>query len=165
MNSASNVFNCRCQHGVLNVCYTAGELERYNGSVICAVENWQNEPFISLREAARQQAPWNHFVTNACKCTTGCLNCKFTVYEKILAAAPTATSLHHVPTVQGICFCLNQSNCTNLGCDSRDHIFRSLVIADDDYIIQFTIKQHFSLVLKNNNEEKNGAHDVCGSQN
>ena len=27
-----------------------------------------------------------------------------TVYEKILAAAPTATSLHHVPTVQGICF-------------------------------------------------------------
>ena len=52
VNSASNVFNCRCQHGVLNVCYTAGELERYNGSVICAVENWQNEPFISLREAA-----------------------------------------------------------------------------------------------------------------
>ena len=65
-----------------------------------------------LREAARQQAPWNHFVTNACKCTTGCLNCKFIVYETILAAAPTATSLHHVPTVQGICFCLNQSNCT-----------------------------------------------------
>ena len=32
-----------------------------------------------------------------------------TVYEKILAAAPTATSLHHVPTVQGICFCLNQT--------------------------------------------------------
>ena len=27
-----------------------------------------------------------------------------TVYEKILAAAPTATSLHHVPTVQGIFF-------------------------------------------------------------
>ena len=76
VNLASNVFNCRCQHGVLNVCYTAGELERYNGSVICAVENWQNEPFISLREAARQQAPWNHFVTNACKCTTGCLNRK-----------------------------------------------------------------------------------------
>ena len=63
MNSASNAFNCRCGHGVLNVCYTAGELERYNGSVICAVEN---EPFISLREVARKQAPWNHFVTNAC---------------------------------------------------------------------------------------------------
>ena len=39
---------------------------------------------------------------------------KVTVYEKILAAAPTATSLHHVPTVQGICFCLNQSNCTTI---------------------------------------------------
>eukprot|EP00731_Ephydatia_muelleri_P029892 Em0021g415a len=34
------------------------------------------------------------------RCTTGCLNCKFIVYETILAAAPTATSLHHVPTVQ-----------------------------------------------------------------
>ena len=37
-----------------------------------------------------------------------------TVYEKIFAAAPTATSLHHVPTVQRICFCLNQSNCTTI---------------------------------------------------
>ena len=96
----TNLFNCRCQHGVLNVCYTAGELERYNGSVICAVENWQNEPFISLREAARQQEPWNHFVTTMLAASIA----NVTVYEKILVAAPTATSLHHVPTVQGICF-------------------------------------------------------------
>ena len=59
VNSSSYVFNFRCQHGVLNVCYTAGELEKYNGSGMCEVENWQNQPFISLREAARKQAPWN----------------------------------------------------------------------------------------------------------
>ena len=27
---------------------------------------------ISLREAAKHQAPWNLFTANACKCTTGC---------------------------------------------------------------------------------------------
>lgn len=27
---------------------------------------------LSLREAAKQQAPWNKFTQNTCKCTTGC---------------------------------------------------------------------------------------------
>ena len=76
VNALYYVFKFRCQHGVLNVCYTAGELEKFNGSVVCTEENWQNQRFISLREAARKQAPWNHFVSNACKCTTGCLNRK-----------------------------------------------------------------------------------------
>ncbi|KAL5515535.1 hypothetical protein EMCRGX_G000712 [Ephydatia muelleri] len=56
-----SLYRLRCQHGVLNVCYTAGELEKFNGSVVCTEENWQNQLFISLREAARKQAPWNHF--------------------------------------------------------------------------------------------------------
>ena len=77
LHSNINVLHfCRCQHGVLRVCYTANELERFNGHVICSADNWKDEPCISLREAARQQAPWNHFVSNACKCTTGCINRK-----------------------------------------------------------------------------------------
>ena len=28
VNSSSYVFNFRCQHGVLNVCYTAGEIQQ-----------------------------------------------------------------------------------------------------------------------------------------
>eukprot|EP00731_Ephydatia_muelleri_P002138 Em0001g2138a len=56
-----SLYRLRCQHGVLNVCYTAGELEKFNGSVVCTEENWQNQRFISLREAARKQASWNHF--------------------------------------------------------------------------------------------------------
>ncbi|KAL5515883.1 hypothetical protein EMCRGX_G001128 [Ephydatia muelleri] len=58
-----SLYRLRCQHGVLNVCYTAGELEKFNGSVVCTEENWQNQRFISLREAARKQAPWNHFLS------------------------------------------------------------------------------------------------------
>ena len=108
VNALYYVFKFRCQHGVLNVCYNAGELEKFNGSVVCTEENWQNQRFISLREAARKQAPWNHFVSNACKCTTGCLNRKCQGVR--LAAAPTATNLHHVPIVQGIFFKL--INCT-----------------------------------------------------
>ena len=87
VNSSSYVFNFRCQHGVLNVCYTAGELEKYNGSGMCEVENWQNQPFISLKEAARKQAPWNHFVINACKCTTGCLNRKCQCVRKNISCS------------------------------------------------------------------------------
>ena len=66
---------------------TAGELEKYNGSGMCEVENWQNQPFISLREAARKQAPWNHFVTNAWKCTTGCLNRKCQCVRKNISCS------------------------------------------------------------------------------
>ena len=114
MNSASNVFNCRCQHGVLNICYTAGELERYNGSVICAVENWQNELFISLREAARQQAPWNHFVTNACKCTTGCLNCKCHCVRKNISCSTYCHKSAPCSNCTRYLLLFNQSNCTTI---------------------------------------------------
>ena len=38
VNALYFVFKFRCQHGVLNVCYTAGELEKFNGSVVCRGE-------------------------------------------------------------------------------------------------------------------------------
>eukprot|EP00731_Ephydatia_muelleri_P000988 Em0001g988a len=82
-----SLYRLRCQHGVLNVCYTAGELEKFNGSVVCTEENWQNQRFISLREAARKQAPWNHFVSNACKCKTGCLNRKCQCVRKNISCS------------------------------------------------------------------------------
>ena len=53
-------------------CYPANELERYDGPLGCCVEGWEKEQRISLREAAKQQAPWNKFTENSCKCTTGC---------------------------------------------------------------------------------------------
>lgn len=61
-----------CKYGVLSVCYPAGELECYTGPVEFSMDGWEEEQRLSLREAARKQAPWNAFVSNACKCTTGC---------------------------------------------------------------------------------------------
>eukprot|EP00731_Ephydatia_muelleri_P032771 Em0024g315a len=82
-----SLYRLRCQDGVLNVCYTAGELEKFNGSVVCTEKKWQNQRFISLREAARKQAPWNHFVSNACKCKTGCLNRKCQCVRKNISCS------------------------------------------------------------------------------
>ena len=46
------------------------------GSLPWSVQWWQQAASTSLREAAREQAPWNQFVANACKCTTGCVTQK-----------------------------------------------------------------------------------------
>lgn len=67
---------CRCDHGVLNVCYSPSELEEFVGCLNCSVEGWEDVSRVSLREAARKHAPWNAFVANACKCTTGCVTRK-----------------------------------------------------------------------------------------
>ncbi|KAL5503594.1 hypothetical protein EMCRGX_G010567 [Ephydatia muelleri] len=99
-----SLYRLRCQHGVLNVCYTAGELEKFNGSVVCTEENWQNQRFISLREAARKQAPWNHFVSNACKCKTGCLNRKCQCVRKNISCSTychKSASCSNCPSVTG----------------------------------------------------------------
>ena len=62
----------RSEHGVLSHCYPASELERYDGPLACCVEGWKEELKVSLRAAAKLQAPWNKFTANSCRCTTGC---------------------------------------------------------------------------------------------
>ena len=62
----------RSEHGVLSHCYPASKLERYDGPLACCVEGWKEELKVSLRAAAKLQAPWNKFTANSCRCTTGC---------------------------------------------------------------------------------------------
>ena len=62
----------RSEHGILSTCYPASQLEDYSGPLCCEVIEWKEMKRISLREAAKHQAPWNLFTANACKCTTGC---------------------------------------------------------------------------------------------
>ena len=57
---------------MLKICYPANELEEYSGPLSCTIDGWKDAPVLSLREAAKQQAPWNAFVDNICRCTAGC---------------------------------------------------------------------------------------------
>ena len=57
--SAIKYLQCRSQHGVLNVCYPASELEEYNGSLSWSAKGWQQAGSITLRDSAWKQAPWN----------------------------------------------------------------------------------------------------------
>ena len=61
---------------VLNCCYPTSELEHYNGTIDFTVDSWKEEEQLSLREAARRQAPWNKFTAKECKCSTGCVTRK-----------------------------------------------------------------------------------------
>ena len=61
----------RSELGVLNQCYPASELERYSGPLTCCVEGWKEEQKVCLREVTKCQAPWNKFIVNSCRCTTG----------------------------------------------------------------------------------------------
>ena len=53
---------------MLNTCYGAGDLELFTGSFEFEVEGWRSMSVISLREAAKLQAPWNSFTKNRCTC-------------------------------------------------------------------------------------------------
>ena len=64
----------RCNHGVLNVCSSASEVEEFSGTIDCSLAGWKEASLVSLREAAQKQAPWNAFIANSCKCTTGLAN-------------------------------------------------------------------------------------------
>ena len=44
----------------------AGDLELFTVSFEFEVEGWRSIPVISLRDAAKLQAPWNTFTKNRC---------------------------------------------------------------------------------------------------
>ena len=62
----------RCANGVLKVRYSASELEPHSGELPYGVAGGKDAQLLSLREAAKKQAPWNVFVDNICRCTIGC---------------------------------------------------------------------------------------------
>lgn len=72
----------RCDHGILKNLYSSGELEPYSGHLNCSFDDWENEKWLSLREAAKLQSPWNLFTENVCKCKTGCFNMKCRCVQK-----------------------------------------------------------------------------------
>ena len=66
-----DMYRLRCCSGVLDKCYRADELEPFAGSYNIPVNGWEKEVRVSLREAARDHAPWNAFTGNRCNCRSG----------------------------------------------------------------------------------------------
>ena len=60
---------CRCEYGVINCCYPASDLEKYNGTL-----SFEVHAAISLREAAWKSALWHAFVDNICNLPDRVLN-------------------------------------------------------------------------------------------
>ena len=76
VGKACSIYRLCCKEGVLNTCYSAGDLELFNASFEFAAEGWRTMPVVSLREAAKLHAPWNTFTKNKCTCKSGGCNTK-----------------------------------------------------------------------------------------
>ena len=81
---------------VLNKCYSACDLELYEGNYNLSVKGWERSTHVSLRAASKESTPWSAFKKNKCKCTVGCstqgglvrgikLNAPHTVIKGIIA--------------------------------------------------------------------------------
>jgi len=68
---SQEMYRLRSKYGVLRSCFRAGDLEPFTASYGIPVKGWEDEPRITVREAARQQSPWNSFTKNRCNCKPG----------------------------------------------------------------------------------------------
>ena len=66
------LYRLRCEFGVLNALYRAGELEEYNGAQHLKVDDWEMMSKVSLREAAKRANPDNAYYGTSCNCKKGC---------------------------------------------------------------------------------------------
>ena len=71
IGKAQSMYRLRCKHGVLRTCFHAGDMEPFSGTYQIPVDGWEDQPKVTLREAARQQSPWNSFTKNRCNCKPG----------------------------------------------------------------------------------------------
>ena len=92
VSKACTMYRLCCKVGVLNTCYGAGDLELFTGSFQFEVEGWRSMSAISLREAAKLQAPWNSFTkTGALASQEDATQNAVVVYEITLNVAIIAT--------------------------------------------------------------------------
>ena len=89
VGKACSMYRLCCKEGVLNTCYSAGDLELFNASFEFAAEGWRTMPVVSLREAAKLHAPWNTFTKNKCTCKSGGCSHMFSLKEIYFLTCPT----------------------------------------------------------------------------
>lgn len=68
------MYRLRCKYGVLKTCFDAGDLECFQSTYNIPIDGWKDQPKVTVREAARQQAPCNAFIKNRCNCKAGTCN-------------------------------------------------------------------------------------------
>ena len=72
IGAACAMYHLRCKSGVLNKCYSACDLEFFEGNFCVSVKGWERSTHVSLRAASKESTPWSAFSKNRCKCTAGC---------------------------------------------------------------------------------------------
>ena len=80
----------KSEYGVFNQCYPqypVSELERYSSHSSYILEGSNDDKWLSLREAAKLQDPWNRFVDNNCTCKTGCSTMRCRCFKRGLSCS------------------------------------------------------------------------------
>ena len=72
IGTARAMYRLRCKSGVLNKCYSACDLELFEGNYNLSVKGWERSTRVSLRAASKESTPWSAFSKNRCMCTAGC---------------------------------------------------------------------------------------------
>ena len=66
-------YRLQCKYGVLDTSYRESELEAYAGDQQFGnIQDWEEAPVVSLREAAKSANPSNAYYGAACHCRKGC---------------------------------------------------------------------------------------------
>ena len=92
------MYRLRCKSGVLRTCFHAGKLEPFRATYVIPVDGWEEQPQVTLQEAARLQSPWNSFTKNRCNCNAGTCNTRKCYCRKTLNAVHIATRVRDAPT-------------------------------------------------------------------
>ena len=68
VGKAQDLYRLLCKSGVLSNCFNAGDLEPFSGQFDITVDDWQDQPQVTLRSAAMEQSACNVFTRNRCNC-------------------------------------------------------------------------------------------------
>ena len=60
IGTARAMYRLRCKSGVLNKCYSACDLELFEGNYNLSVKGWERSTRVSLQAASKESAPWSH---------------------------------------------------------------------------------------------------------
>ena len=68
VGKAQELYRLRCKSGVLSNCFSAGDLEPFRGEFHITVDDWEDQPQVTLRSASMEQSACNVFTRNRCNC-------------------------------------------------------------------------------------------------
>ena len=61
IGTACAMYHLQCKSGVLNKCYSACDLEFFEGNFCLSVKGWESSTRVSLQVASKESTPWSAF--------------------------------------------------------------------------------------------------------